>query len=364
MMEDDTFVLPDLGEGLKEAEIVAWHVAEGDHVVADQPLVSVETDKAVVEIPAPHTGRIARLLADVHTVIAVGAPLIRFGEDAGADTGTVVGSLTPAAPVPAVAASGARRIHASPAIRTLAASLRVSLDAVVGTGPDGAIQRADVERASAAQKPGGAIPLTGVRRAMALRMAEAGASVVPATLTDDADVTAWTAATPITARLAMAIAAACAAEPALNAAFDGRAMTRRMNTTIDLGMAVDTADGLFVPVLRDIGAVDAETISRRLEVLLKAVEARTIAPDAMRGATITLSNFGTLGGRFATLVVVPPQTAILGAGRIRSVAAPSGQDFAVRRMLPLSLTFDHRAVTGGEAARFMTAVIAHLSRPS
>ena len=195
---------------------------------------------------------------------------------------------------------------------------------------------------------------------MAVRMAEAGAAVVPATVTDEADVTAWSKQTPITARLVLALAAGCGVEPALNAALDGRTMTRRLNLSVHVGLAVDTRDGLFVPVLHDVHAADAESVSTRLETLLEAVTARTIAPDALRGATITLSNFGTIGGRFASLIVVPPQVAILGAGRIHPTVVPDGDGFATRRMLPLSLTFDHRAVTGGEAARFLAAVIAYL----
>ena len=188
----NVFVLPDLGEGLQEAEIVAWHVGEGDHVVADQPLVSVETDKAVVEIPSPRSGRIARLLAAPQTRLAIGAPLVAFAEDVGPDAGTVVGELASAAPV-----QSAARPRATPAVRALAASRGVELAAIAGSGPEGEITRADVERASAAQI--GAEPLSGIRRAMALRMEEAGRAVVAATLTDEADVGSWSAETQVTA---------------------------------------------------------------------------------------------------------------------------------------------------------------------
>jgi 2-oxoisovalerate dehydrogenase E2 component (dihydrolipoyl transacylase) len=258
----------------------------------------------------------------------------------------------------------ADRPIAAPAVRAFAASHRVDLALLTGSGLDGEITRADVERAASALGTGSMVPLTGVRRAMAVRMADAGAEVVSATLTEEADVTAWSKDTPITARLMLALAAGCAAEPALNASLDGLAMTRRLNAAVHVGLAVDTPDGLFVPVLRDVATMDAETISARLEILLEAVSARTIAPDAMRGATISLSNFGSLGGLFASLVVVPPQVAILGAGRIHDRIVPGGNGFRARRMLPLSLSFDHRAVTGGEAARFLAAVAAHLSTAS
>ena len=137
-------------------------------------------------------------------------------------------------------------------------------------------------------------------------------------------------------------------------------MTRRINPAVHVGLAMDTPDGLFVPVLRDASGTDVETICARLEILQEAVEARTIAADVMRGATITLSNFGSIGGLFANLVVVPPQVAILGAGRIRARVIPAKTGFKAIRVLPLSLSFDHRAVSGGEATRFLAAVAASL----
>jgi 2-oxoisovalerate dehydrogenase E2 component (dihydrolipoyl transacylase) len=161
------FVLPDLGEGLQEAEIIAWHVAEGDHVLADQPLVSVETDKAVVEVPSPRSGRTARLLAAPRARLTIGAPLVAFAEDARGDAGTVVGELTRVAPV-----RTATRPRATPAVRALAASRGVDLAAIAGSGAEGEITRADVDRAVALQTA--AEPLSGIRRAMALRMEEAG----------------------------------------------------------------------------------------------------------------------------------------------------------------------------------------------
>ena len=217
-----------------------------------------------------------------------------------------------------------------------------------------AITRADVQRFGGAQE--GAEPLRGVHRAMALRMAEAGKAVVPATLTDEADVAAWPAGTPVTARLIAALAAACKAEPALNVAYDGVAMARRLNAEVHVGVAVDTEDGLIVPVLRNAERRDLAALSVELTRLETEARARSIAPEALRGATISLSNFGSLAGQFAALVVVPPQVAILGAGRISPRVMAIDGAFVARPMLPLSLTFDHRAVSGGEAARFLSAV--------
>jgi 2-oxoisovalerate dehydrogenase E2 component (dihydrolipoyl transacylase) len=359
-----SFALPDLGEGLQEAEIVAWHVAEGDHVVADQPLVSVETEKAVVEVPSPQAGRIARLLAKPGDRLKVGAPIVVFEEGAHADTGAIVGKLAekPAPPVKGAEQPGL----APPAVRALARERGVDLVRVAGSGPGGAVTRADVERAAAAR--GGSAagePLKGVRRAMALNMARAHAEVVPATVWDQADIEPWwSPQADVSVRLVRAIAIACAAVPALNARYDGKTMSRQVLTNVDLGIAVDTEDGLIVPVLRNIGNRDAADLRRGLDALKTATRERKVPLAELRDPTITLSNFGTLGGRQAALVVLPPQVAIIGAGRVEPEAVPSREGVAFRHRLPISLSFDHRVVTGGEAARFIKALIEDLQRPS
>jgi pyruvate dehydrogenase E2 component (dihydrolipoamide acetyltransferase) len=364
------FLLPDLGEGLEEAEIVAWHVTEGDHVVADQPLVSVETDKAVVEVPSPASGRIARLFGGKGDLVKVGAPLVEFAEGPEADTGTVVGDLRPVQPAPRrtpQASAGepapGRPLQVLPAVRALARKLDVDLNLVHGSGPDGTITRADVERAAKSlTEAGPAEPLRGMRRAMAQRMAAAHAEVVPATVTEEADIGAWAAGEDATIRLVRAIAAACKAEPSLNAWYNSTGAERRLVTRIDVGIAVDTEGGLIVPVLRNVAERDPRDLRAGLDRMRRDAAARSIPPDELRGATITLSNFGMIGGRFANLVVVPPQVAIIGAGRIaQRVTVHDGQP-AVRAALPLSVTFDHRVVTGGEAARFLVALKLDLER--
>jgi 2-oxoisovalerate dehydrogenase E2 component (dihydrolipoyl transacylase) len=363
-----TFALPDLGEGLQEAELVAWHVGEGDHVVADQPLVSVETEKAVVEVPSPQSGRISRLFAKPGERVKVGAPLVEFDEGARGDTGTIVGELAAAEPTPSpapTAAPAAAGVRAAPAVRALAQRLGVDLVAVAASGPGGAVTSADVERAARASTASGpAEPLTGVRRAMAVNMARSHAEIVPATVSDEADIDAWPPHSDVTIRLVRAIVAGCAAAPALNAWYDGRNMERRLLPQIDLGLAVDTEDGLFVPVLRNVGGRDTADLRRGIEAMKRDLRARTVPVAELRGQTITLSNFGMFAGRFAALVIVPPQVAILGAGRIRPGAVAAHGKLVAHPMLPLSLTFDHRAVTGGEAARFLKAAIEDLERPA
>jgi 2-oxoisovalerate dehydrogenase E2 component (dihydrolipoyl transacylase) len=361
------FLLPDLGEGLEEAEIVAWHVNEGDNVVVDQPLVSVETDKAVVEVPSPQAGRIARLHGSKGDLVKVGAPLVDFAEGAQQDTGTVVGELDRGEPPARTAEAGEvareRPIQVLPAVRALARKLDVDLSLVQGSGPSGTITRADVERAASSLADAGpAEPLRGMRRAMAQRMTAAHARVVPSTVTDDADIEDWRKGEDVTIRLVRAIAAACKAEPSLNAWYNAEAGERRLIPRVDLGIAVDTEGGLIVPVLRNVGERDARDLRAGLDRMRADAAARSIPPEELRGATITLSNFGMIGGRFANLIVVPPQVAIIGAGRVSPhVVAHDGQA-AIRRILPLSLTFDHRVVTGGEAARFLRALKADLQR--
>jgi 2-oxoisovalerate dehydrogenase E2 component (dihydrolipoyl transacylase) len=364
------FILPDLGEGLEEAEIVTWHVNEGDRVVVDQPLVSVETDKAVVEVPSPWSGRIARLFGTKGDLIKVGAPLVEFAEDGqGQDTGTVVGELgqeektTREAEAPAP--TPARTLQVLPAVRALARKLDVDLNLVQATGPGGTITRADVERAAKSlAEAGPAEPLRGMRRAMAQRMAAAHAEVVRTTVTEEADIEDWRKGEDVTIRLVRSIASACQAEPSLNAWYNAEAGERRLIKRIDIGIAVDTEGGLIVPVMRNVGERDANDLRAGLDRLRADAAARAIPPEELRGATITLSNFGMIGGRFANLIVVPPQVAIIGAGRIdQRVLVHNGQP-AARRVLPLSLTFDHRVVTGGEAARFLVALKAALERAS
>jgi len=195
-------------------------------------------------------------------------------------------------------------------------------------------------------------------------MAAAHAEVVPASVTEEADIGDWTSGQDATIRLVRAIATACKAEPSLNTWYNAGAGERRVVKRIDIGIAVDTEGGLIVPVLRNVGERDARDLRAGLDRMRADAEARSIPPEELRGATITLSNFGMIGGRFANLIVVPPQVAIVGARRIgQRVIAHQGQP-AVRRVLPLSLTFDHRVVTGGEAARFLVALKLDLEQPS
>lgn len=423
-----TFLLPDLGEGLQEAEIVTWHVKEGDAVRADQPLASVETAKAVVDVPAPWTGRITKIHAAAGSILPIKTPLVDIdvAEDLHAvaptqgrteprvspstttetDRGTVVGSMPSSegeveetmivrrrirpAPPPlpvretkhesppsrGTSPSGqvaATTIKALPRVRRLARERGIDLQTISGSGPRGAITLHDLETqrsrtstvvqtAAHRNTPPAGQTLRGPRRAMAQTMALARDTIAATTLFDDADIDAWSKGEDITVRIIRAIAMAVREVPVLNAWYDGDRLELVVHDHLDLALAVDTPDGLIVPVIRDAGSLDPRTLRSRLDDIKTRTRARQIAPEDMRHATLTLSNFGMMAGRYATPVVVPPMVAIVGTGRLcHDVVAVMG-GIACHRRLPLSLTFDHRAVTGGDACRFLAAMIRDLER--
>lgn len=375
------FKLPDLGEGLQEAEIVEWHIKEGDEIKLDQPLLSVETAKAIVDIPSPHNGTIHKLYVDIGDIPQVGDPLVEFKltateektAPAPQDQGTVVGEMESGKGVikesaTAIAGTAGKRgssisIKATPAVRALAQRMKVDLSIVTPSGKAGIITATDVQRVAKILAEAGPMePLRGVRRAMAHIMTQAHEEVADVTICDDADINDWQDGADTTLRLIRAIAVGCQAEPSLNAWYDGHAIGRRLRSNIDLGIAVDTEEGLFVPVLRDISARTPDDLRSALNRVKADVKARTIPPEEMRGYTFTLSNFGAFGGRYADPIVVPPTVAILGAGRRRDEVIAVDKQAVVHTILPLSLTVDHRCVTGGEAARFLTAVIKDLNQ--
>jgi 2-oxoisovalerate dehydrogenase E2 component (dihydrolipoyl transacylase) len=361
------FKLPDLGEGLTEAEIVEWLVKEGDHVHADQHLVSVETAKAVVDIPAPFNGVIKKLYGKPGDMIAVGKPLIEFeGETKKTQSTTVAGKLeigdTLVTETARVLKPG-EKAKTSPAVRSLAKQLQVDLNQIQGTGVQGHITREDVMKASQSTQPASDKLLHGTRRSMAQAMSFAHAQVVPVSVYDDANISGWTHGIDITVRTIRAIVRACQAEPMLNAWFKNGEL--ELHSHVSLGLAIDSEDGLFVPVLHEVDKLLSEPkkIREQIAHIKDAIKNRTITPAELQGATFTLSNFGVFAGRYASPIVVPPQAAILATGKIRKVVMPVESAPAIQRIMPLSLTFDHRAVTGGEATRFLGAIMADLALP-
>jgi pyruvate dehydrogenase E2 component (dihydrolipoamide acetyltransferase) len=393
-----TFNLPDLGEGLPEAEIVAWHVAEGDAIKTDDLLVSVETAKAVVEVPSPYTGIVARLHAKAGDIVATGAPLVDFSdadapktepappaeEPARADAGTVVGNVMSSDDVvteTAIAGGSRRRgkgrVKATPAVRAEAKRQGIDLSEVTPSGKNGQVTQADLEkfvlRATTAERPrarplqapaaGQSESLRGPRRAMAQSMTRSRDEVALCTLFDDADIQEWLNKRDFTPRILRATVAGCAAEPSLNGFYNAEEMSRQLESRVDIAMAVDTGEGLIVPVIRGVERMSLEEIRTAVAKLKQATLDRTVAREDMVNYTITLSNFGTLAGRYATPLMVPPTVAIVGTGKLQHDVVAVMGGIEVHRRIPLSLSFDHRAVTGGEAARFLAAMIEDLEKP-
>lgn len=424
MSTTQLFTLPDLGEGLPDAEIVEWHVAIGQLVRLDEPLVSMETAKAVVEVPSPCSGILLRVAGKPGDLITTGAWLAEFQLDpalpqraAGHDTGHAHGHAEPAAPtagnpssvtedagtvVGAMQVSSEVRrestvamggVKAVPAVRALAKKLGVDLARVVPSGAEGVVTLADVKRAaergvtqhsaaatyqppaprpSARSEPRDErsvdpgfdldAPIRGVRRNMLRSMAAAHAEVVPTTLMDDADLHAWAPGEDITVRLVRALVVASATEPAMNAWLNAKEGTLRRHARVDVGIAIDHADGLFVANLRHADRMDAGAMRTNISRLRDGLKDRSLSPEELSGYTIMLSNFGKFAGKYATPVVVPPCVCIVAAGRLYHGVVPVLGGIATHRLMPLSLTFDHRAATGGEAARFLKALIDDLQR--
>jgi pyruvate dehydrogenase E2 component (dihydrolipoamide acetyltransferase) len=428
MPEIKSFHLPDLGEGLPDAEIVEWHVAVGDVVRLDAPLVSMETAKAVVDVPSPFSGKVLKLAGQAGDVVLTGAVLVEIELDPnlpqradaqdtghhhgaqaaqaapapqaavelepGEDAGTVVGAMESSNAVRSEQAVAIGGIKAMPAVRALAKKLKVDLARVRATGADGVITLADVKAAAAspsaqapvsvAAAPAPAVarapsapapafmpppagddkdePIRGVRRNMLRSMSAAHAEVVPTTLMDDADLSAWAPGEDITVRTLRALAVAAKTEPAMNAWLNAKEGTLRRHSAVHIGVAIDSADGLFVASLKHCDTRDGKTLRAELNRLRDGVRNRTLPPDDLSGYTLMFSNFGVFAGKYATPVVVPPCVCIVGAGRLYHAVVPVLGGMETHRMMPISLTFDHRAATGGEAARFLKAMIDDLQR--
>ncbi len=367
------FNLPDLGEGLPDAEIHEWFVKEGDIVKLDQPLASMETAKAVVDVPCPQDGTIVKLFGKPGDVIKTGAPLVGFAAEATVsppkDKGTVVGNLEESDEITEdnfiVGAATGQRAKATPVVRMFAKKLGVNLNALSGTGEHGVITREDVQREAdkKSQPAEGFEPLRGVRRAMLNSMVQSHRDVVPVSIFDEADIACWNAKSDITVRLIRAIAYACSIEHALNAWFDTEHSARRCFEEVHLGLAMDTDEGLFVPVIHNAASYSDDELRKIINDYKTSVRERALPPEKLKGSTITLSNFGKFAGRFASPIIVPPMVAILAVGRLYEGAVSVKGKIEAHRMLPLSLSFDHRAVTGGEATRFLGAVIESLQKP-
>ncbi|WP_405807317.1 2-oxo acid dehydrogenase subunit E2 [Streptomyces sp. NBC_00210] len=446
------FKLPDLGEGLTEAEIVRWLVAVGDVVAIDQPVVEVETAKAMVEVPCPYGGVVTARFGEEGTELPVGAPLLTvavgavdsLGSAAAAESSAVTeasagasessgnvlvgyGTGAPAArrrrirpaasapavpvvtPAPAPAAEPERRVVRavavedvaqsgpvpviSPLVRRLAREHGLDLRQLTGSGPDGLILRADVEHAmraaetKAAPEPapaaapasaaarGERIPLRGVRGAVADKLSRSRREIPDATCWVDADATELMAARAsmnaaggpkisLLALLARICTAALARHPELNSTVDMDAREIVRLAEVHLGFAAQTERGLVVPVVRDAHLRSAESLSAEVGRLTEAARQGTLTPADLTGGTFTLNNYGVFGVDGSTPIINHPEAAMLGVGRIVPKPWVHEGELAVRKVVQLSLTFDHRVCDGGTAGGFLRYVADCVEHPS
>ncbi|MEC8011487.1 MAG: dihydrolipoamide acetyltransferase family protein [Pseudomonadota bacterium] len=391
-----SFFLPDLGEGLAEADIVKWYVKEGDFVYEDDPLLSVETAKALVDVPAPVTGKVLKIHVQGDTTVPTHSLLAEF---------EVASSVSPQQKAPqenqSVQSSDSSALQDDDAIEAAFQETRTDTATVVGkmvttTSVSDDFFIIGKQREKQPEKPildspahrsdhtstlpattSIAIsdadmfdrePIKGARKAMADAMQKSHEQVAQVTLFDEANISKWyESPKEITTRVVAAICEAVKEVPRLNAWLDMDKKELLIHHHVNLGLAVDTEDGLFVPVLHQINRVPQYKIRSVVDEVITEVKSRTSPPDRFKRATISLSNFGAIAGRFATPMVVPPAVTILGIGQCFNVPyltkSKKGKDKVSEKVvLPLSLSFDHRAATGGEGARFMRSLIRHLEQ--
>jgi pyruvate dehydrogenase E2 component (dihydrolipoamide acetyltransferase) len=382
------FKFPDVGEGIAEGEIVRWLAKEGDWIKEDQDLVEVETDKAVITLNSPFSGKIAKLHAQEGDLIKVGALLttVQDGQEnsppALEQTGsvTVVGSLGEERDVEAI-----RPILAAPAVRALAKQINLDLSGLKGSGPGGRITREDVEGAARnlAPAPSAAtdtygqvekVPLRGLRRTLAKRMAEASKRVAEVTIWEDADITELEQVRAEKRKLAeaegvkltylpfliKASIAALKAHPYLNATLDEAAGEIVLRKYYNIGIAVDTPDGLIVFVIKHADQKNILDLAREGAALAEKARQRRINLPELRGSTFTITNYGVVGASYGTPIINYPEVAILGLGKIEDRPVARNGQIVIRKVMPLSLAFDHRVIDGVEAGRFLGVVIQHL----
>ena len=377
------FRLPDLGEGITEAEVRRWLVHEGDMVSEHQTVAEIETDKAVVELPAPRAGRVARIAVEEGVMAKVGDLLLVIagpGESAEArpKSVSVVGTLPEAEEE-----EGA--VLATPAVRKRARELGVSLEKISGSGPRGSVTLEDLEKAAPAAKStedrhgeADRVPLRGVRRTIARNLVKAHLATAFVTCMAEADVTdLWEMRRREVAAMKekgihltyfpffiKAIQHAVAEYPLLNASVDEEREEIVVKRYCNIGVAVDTADGLMVPVVKDVAKKSILDLAMEIQKLGERARERKITLEEMQGSTFTITDFGHFGGSYATPIINYPDVAILGCGRIADKPWVKDGQIVVRKILPLSLTFDHRVTDGVYAASFLTRVTAYLEDPT
>jgi pyruvate dehydrogenase E2 component (dihydrolipoamide acetyltransferase) len=362
------FKLPDLGEGLTEGEIARWLVAEGQDVAEDDPLVEIQTDKTTVEIPSPAAGRVARILAAEGDIVPVGTVIVVIGEDGASAPAPVVEqpraepAAAQTAAVPARAAG--ERVRATPLVRRLAQELGVDLETVRATGPQGRVTEQDVRAAAEGAAPAAAagerrVPLRGVRRQIAEHLARAHREIPAVTYVEECDFSGIDLARLIPSVL-RATAQSLKEFPELNARLEGDEIV--LLERYDLGVAVQTDQGLVVPVVRDCGTASLDELAAEVQRLAESARAGTLKPEELRGSTFSVTSAGKLGGIVVTPLINHPEVGILGVHRIGPRPVVRDGEVVVRPVGNISVTFDHRVVDGARAAEFALAVIARLEQ--
>jgi pyruvate dehydrogenase E2 component (dihydrolipoamide acetyltransferase) len=402
------FKLPDLGEGVTEAEIDRWLVKEGDKIEEDTPLVEVITDKATAEIPSPYEGVVARIHVGEGDTVPVGTVLVTIQGDGAEEpvvtmgdaspTAATVGAVPAASGVAAPASSsgnGTGTIKAMPPVRKLARELGVNLSAIQGSGPEGRILRADVEAASGKFTIGVATPLEhpptrissgegdrrepyrGIRKRIGENMAHAHLAVPPVTHVEECDVTQLDATRKIANErstrgvkltylpfIVKAVVNALQRYPAMNASLDEEAQEIVFHSHYNIGVAVDTPNGLVVPVIHDADQKRLRDIAAEIERLALAARDGKLRNEELRGGTFTVTSPGPFGGLMATPIVFHPQSGILGVHRAVDRPVVRDGQIVVRKMMNLSITFDHRILDGVTAAKFCLQVVESLEHPA
>ncbi len=406
------FRFPDLGEGVTEGEIKKWLVKEGDQVKQDQPIAEVETDKAVVEMPSPVGGKLLRVYHGEGDTVKVGEILATIGgegeeapkgapkpadEVARKPSVSVVGELpdeeimVSSRPQPAVAVA-TTEVQATPAVRKLAKDLGVDIASVKGTGPSGRVTEEDVRASTKPKEPSrpkkqakfdlyGYIDreqVKGIRRSTAKKMMESTLKTAMVTMMDDADVTELVSLRERLKAVAMeerkvkltympfiikAVVMALKNNPYLNSSLEEESGEIILKKYYNIGVAVATEDGLMVPVVKVADQKEIMDIAMELEELAKKAAERKIDLGDLKGGTFTITNYGSLGGTYGNPIINYPESAILGVGRIREMPWVKGGQVVPRKVMPLSLTWDHRIMDGAQAAKFMGELLRYLENP-
>jgi pyruvate dehydrogenase E2 component (dihydrolipoamide acetyltransferase) len=350
------FKLPDLGEGLTEGEIARWLVEEGQDVAEDEPLVEIATDKTTVEIPSPASGTVSRILVAEGDVVPVGTVLVVIGD------GSVPGPQQ-TVPEPAEAVE---KVRATPLVRKVAAELGVDLAEVAGSGPQGRITEDDVRAAAGGTRaPAGTegehVPLRGIRRQMFEHLTRAHREIPAVTWVEECDFTSVELKRLVPLGLE-AVVAALKEYPELNARVEGEELV--LLDRYDIGFAVQTEQGLVVPVVHGCDRLSLEELDVEVRRLADGAQAGTLKPEELRGGTFTVTSAGKAAGLFVTPLINHPEVAILGIHRIADRPVVRDGELDIRRMGNVSVTFDHRVIDGKRAAEFGLAVIARLEKRS